>query len=317
MSIGMDPACDAEPLLSGAEANASGNQRTIGSDGNKQKTTKQAVCEENSGIIRFIPPSSHKLRHPFLEKAKKKLNSKYYLTNVALCNLAHHSNKFLKDNSHRLVRKGFRGSSVEVLDALKHYMDRKTFKIGCNFNGVWKDLHAKNILKYINNSRALQGYDPMSYRAFWRHLNFIEKCTYLNITERKEYKDGVVRSKDALLTINPQLFYDLGITEEDFAKSDKKEESEFARQIREQKRVNFIKNERFQKKEQKKHMRDIRNILNDVKKGKIVSYTDRNYLEEEYPGLNRNKQKEQKNYMDYTNISGYLSQIPLIKPPPS
>jgi hypothetical protein len=317
MSIGMDPACDAEPLLTGAEANASGNQRTIGSDGTKQKTTKQAVCEETVRFPRFIPPHFHKARHPFLEKAKKNLNTKFYLSLLALCNLSYHDNKFLKDLSRRLIRKEFRSSLIEVLSALMQYMDKNNFKVGMMFNDGWKSWHAKDFINRINESRRIQGFDEMSYRVFWRNINFLEKIGYLNVHERKKYKNNKWRSKDATFSLNPQLFYDLGITEEDFAKSDKKEEYEIARHIREQKKNNFIKNSRQQQKIHRQRMKDIRKILKDSKSNKMVSYSDRQLLEKEYPGYDRRRPEAPQSYQDCTNISGYLSKIPLIKPPPS
>lgn len=244
----------------------------------------------------LIPPKKHKKRFPILHRLKENLAEAYfYPLKYEIGELFYHDDKTNKSGRKRKVRSDAREPMTHrVGQAILHYVNIEMMALGF-FNGKGR---------FINfGIDFLSKVTGVSYSQTRTTIKAFEKSGYLTIEENK-YKtlNGEMRSGPSMIRISPKLFLSLGATEEEIDQYKNKKSKEHEKEVRRIKAKEYYDNQKSTKKNAKKELKNIRELLTKAKDGIQLNDDEKALLEKEYPGYERIAAPKTL-YRDYTGIS--------------
>lgn len=259
----------------------------------------------------FNPPSRHKKRPYAIEEAKRRsAESYFYPLKFDLRKASFHADKKTKIGGLRKIRSEKRHIILNHLMVfIFHYTCLKTMQLGFidGKTGKFIKYSQQFLIKEIQRSLIESGtLETASDKRIKTAMAELKDLGYIEIKQNKEKRiDGTYRSLPSDILVNPKLFYDLGISENEIIFSKKAEVSEFERYLTQTKSYQYKKNQRFQTKQQKETYKKERSNIQDIlkrSKQQNISQEEKAILEREMPGHDRTTNQSPA-YRDFTGIS--------------
>lgn len=156
-----------------------------------------------------IFPSHHKRRIDIIERSKYR--AQYYIEHPHLAygqvNAFFHKNLFNKNGRRKMRRRIVRERLSAVIQVLLHYSSISHLIFGCEINGHIHHFTTEKIVELTGET----------YKRIYESLRILQSEGYIHLKEqRKKLSDNRYRSRHAIILINPQLYFSLGVSEEKF-----------------------------------------------------------------------------------------------------
>lgn len=311
INSGRNPACNVLPLTGDITSgslntnnmeNATSNQFTL-QHVNSRKGNRCGFNKNNP--ISFIR-LDHKRRPKIIEQSKENLKNLYFkpLSKNA-GKMSYNVSKKNKHDEYRQLRAEIRNIIYNCVgEALLHYLDLKTLYVGFMADGKFHFLGINFIYKAIEASlKSRDAEETITYERVRKAIKVFEECGYLYIeNEKVMLPDGTYRSKPSKIKFNATFFTDLDVDEHLLSKSLRDQEKRLNREVLDKKAQEYAHEHRIAKKNAKKEMRAINDIIKAAKDGSSLSKDEQEYLDIEYPGVSRKREPEVPLYPEYISL---------------
>ncbi len=312
MEMGRMPACDIEPLVGSHITGVPINSPLSGQNNNNYPVNQGNNCGHNALIPRiFAPPSNHKRRFPPIEKAKQNLATSYFHPlKYPFGQIFYHQDKPNKQGVFRQRRSEAREPiTTRIGQVLLHYANIANMALG------YIDAKTQKFISY--GIAFIAEKSGASLNQTRKILKIFKKYGYIDIIPQT-YKtpDGRYRAKDAIVTIDIKLYYDLEVTEEELLQYRQKQLLTGQKQQVAAKSNQYRANTYKAKKEYKAIQKELRaktdeNPGSDRKREQAPLYRD-------YTGISKDPQNFTKQFNGTPTAKNFLANImDKLKPKPS
>lgn len=276
---------------------ASGISKTRSANNTSESPAAQAfrAKHDRKNPNLFIPPVEHKRRFHVLEEGKRRFSATYHdPQKYPIGRLFYDDSKRTKRGAYRLRRSEKReGITHRLLQVMLHCLNLNTWQIG---KPLVDGFHAYGIEK-------LAEWAGISPRRAARIMALLEKHGYAEVIQRSVQRpDGSYKGLPAIIKINPKLFYDMDLTDDDILIGRTKQEKAANKEFIMDKIKNFRVNAREARKTHKREMASLRELIAKQRASQSITPEEQTILDREQPGHYRQREV-QPLYRDYTGIA--------------